>query len=71
MPAPKKTGRKRLEIVAEPEWIDLVTEAAKKADRSLSSYIRVAVNARLAEDGFASIQNREPVKPRGRPRKEK
>jgi hypothetical protein len=71
MPAPKKSGRKRLEIVAEPEWIDLVTEAAKKADRSLSSYIRVAVNAKLAEDGFTSIHNGEAVKPRGRPKKSK
>jgi hypothetical protein len=62
-------GRKRLEIVAESKWIDLVTEAAKKADRSLSSYIPVTVNAKLAADGFSSIHNGEPVKPRGRPKK--
>jgi hypothetical protein len=44
-------------------------EAAKKSDRSLSSYIRVAVNAKLAEDGFTSSHNGEAVKPRGRPKK--
>jgi hypothetical protein len=65
MPTPKQPGRKRLEIVAEPEWIDLVAAAAQAADRSVSSYVRQALNAQMERDGF-----RPPdvvVKPRGRP----
>lgn len=65
MPTPKQPGRKRLEIVAEPEWIDMVAAAAEAADRSVSSYVRQAVNAQIARDGF-----RPPdvmARPRGRP----
>jgi hypothetical protein len=65
MPTPKQPGRKRLEIVAEPGWIDLVAAAAEAADRSLSSYVRQALKAQMERDGL-----RPPgvaVKPRGRP----
>lgn len=65
MPPEKKPGRRRLEIVAEPEWIDLVSEAATAADRSVSSYIRTAVNAQMTKDGFSP--NAGSVKSRGRP----
>jgi hypothetical protein len=54
--------------VAEPEWIDLVARAAEAADRIMSSYARVAINAQLERDGFTAIP--EPAKPKGRPPKE-
>ena len=65
MPTPKKPGRTRFEIVAEPEWIDLVARAAQAADRTMSSYARVAITAQMERDGFTSIP--EPAKPKGRP----
>ena len=68
MPTKKKTGRRRLEIIAEPEWIDLLTDAAKDAGHaSLSSYIRVTMNAQMRKQGFYPG---EAAKGRGRPKGE-
>ena len=53
MPTPKKPGRKRLEIVAEAEWIDRVSEAALASDRTLSSYIRQAVGEASSAMGLS------------------
>lgn len=67
MPTPKKPGRDRLELVAEPEWIDLVAQAAAASERSVSGYVRAAVNAQMKKDGFEP--GAAPAKPRGRPKK--
>ncbi len=64
--ARKRPGRRRLEIVAEPEWIDSVAAAARADDRSLSSFIRMAVNERAARLGI--LLAAEDASPRGRPR---
>ena len=63
----KKPGRRRLEIVAEPEWLDLVAQAAEAADRTISSYIRAAVNVQMRKDGYS--YDGTVVKPAQRPRK--
>jgi hypothetical protein len=67
MPTPKKTGRRRLEIIAEPQWIDQVAAAAVAVDQSLSAYIRTAVNDRMRRDGMT--YSGADSKPRGRPTK--
>jgi hypothetical protein len=67
MPPKVKPERRRLEIVAEPEWISAVAAAAAKADRTISSYIRVAVNAQMEKDGVKILA--KPVRPPGRPKK--
>lgn len=39
--------RERIEVRADPEWIQLVVEEASKLGLGLSAYIRLAVNERL------------------------
>jgi len=48
-PNPK---RDKIEIRAEPEWIELVVAAANRDGLSLSSYVRLAVNKLLRESGL-------------------
>jgi hypothetical protein len=67
MSAKKQPGRRRFDIVAEPEWLDLVAVAAKATERSVSGYIRLAVNAQLERDGFKPAVGAS--RPRGRPPK--
>jgi len=51
MPSRKVAGRDRLEIRADPAWIDQVTEAARRVGCSLSSYVRMALTERMQRDG--------------------
>jgi hypothetical protein len=67
MSAKKQPGRRRFDIVAEPEWLDMVAVAAKATERSVSSYIRLAVKAQLERDGFKPAVGE--ARPRGRPPK--
>lgn len=52
LPQNKKPGgdRERLEIRAPADWIDRVTDIASRLGLSLSAYVRLAVNERLAKD---------------------
>jgi predicted HicB family RNase H-like nuclease len=43
----EKFDRERIELRAEPEWIERVTAEAERLGLSLSAYIRLAVNERL------------------------
>jgi hypothetical protein len=68
MPTPKKPGRGRFEIIAEPDWVDLVARAAKEMGHgSASAYARIAINKQLRADGYDPTA--APARPRGRPRK--
>jgi hypothetical protein len=68
MPTPKKPGRGRFEIIAEPNWVDLVARAAKEMGHgSASAYARIAINKQLRADGYDPMA--APARPRGRPRK--
>jgi hypothetical protein len=42
--------RDRIEIRADPEWIDRVVNAANRLGLSVSAYIRLAVNRMLGEE---------------------
>ena len=42
--------RRRLELVAEPEWIERVSKQAERLGISLSAYIRLAVTRSLESD---------------------
>lgn len=53
MPPKKKlhTKRGRVEFLAEPEWIDLVTACARRSGvNGISAYIRMCVNKQMAID---------------------
>ncbi len=73
MPRPKKSGRARLDVVAEPWFIDLITQAAEKTERSVSGYVRYSIMEQLRRDGFTPTPTTdalsdELVKPVGRPK---
>lgn len=44
----KKTAR--IELKVDPEWKEKVVKAARKDKRSLSTFIEVAVDEKLAKD---------------------
>jgi hypothetical protein len=46
----EKFERRRLELVAEPEWIARLTVQAERLGLSVSAYIRLAVTERLERD---------------------
>jgi hypothetical protein len=69
MPAKKLPGMRRIQIVAEPAWIDAMAEAARRDERSLSQFARSAMNAAARRLGVEVPG--QVVKPRGRPRKAK
>lgn len=61
MPTPRVPGRRRFEIVADAAWIDQLAQAARAADRSLSSYSRQAISEQMRRDAAAT---REKLRPR-------
>jgi len=61
MPSRKVAGRDRLEIRADPAWIDQVTEAARRVGCSLSSYVRMALTERMQRDGIMVPISPQPV----------
>jgi len=61
MPSRKVAGRDRLEIRADPSWIDQVTEAARRVGCSLSSYVRIALTERMQRDGVVIPHTMQPV----------
>lgn len=72
MTAEKKV-RRRLEIIATPDWIDLVSEAARRAGSvNVSAYVRDAVNARMVSEGYsfapAEVRRGRPAGSRRRPK---
>jgi hypothetical protein len=71
MPTPKKSGRRRIEIVAESDWIEDMTRAAKQADQSLSAFFRTAANQRVVRENLLGDEklHEELKNERGRPRK--
>ena len=78
MPAKKKPGIGRINIRCEDWFADRVNEAAKQTDRSLSSYVRIALIEQMKRDGVAvvpppgepaEVTENEPVRRRGRPKK--
>jgi hypothetical protein len=74
MPAKKIVGIGRISIRCEPWFADLVAEAAKKTGRSLSSYVRIALQERMHRDGLTTdmqVPRKDPAKRRGRPRNAK
>jgi len=63
--ARKTVGRKRenfdrdrIEIRAEADWVNLVSEEAARLGLSISAYLRLAANEKLAREG------RLPEKPK-------
>jgi hypothetical protein len=79
MPAKKKSGIGNINVRCEAWFADRVKEAAKKTERSLSSYVRFALSEQIKRDGLSAdpppetatnhSETGEPVKPRGRPKK--
>lgn len=67
MPAKYIPGQGRIAIRCEPWFADRVAEAAKKVDRSLSSYVRVALVEQMRRDGVDTEGPSAPAKGRGRP----
>jgi len=61
MPSKKVAGRDRLEIRADPAWIDQVTEAARRVGCSLSSYVRIALTERMQRDGILVQPTTQPA----------
>jgi hypothetical protein len=57
-----KMDRDRLELRADPEWIQRATRAAERFGLSLSAFIRMVVSERLEE----LDRNPPPEKGRGR-----
>lgn len=55
MPNRRTRSRGRLELQADPAWVDFVKDAAGRMGEDLSSYVRAAVTRQLQADGFAGI----------------
>lgn len=51
--------RDRIELRAEPEWIDRVVKAANRMGLSISGYIRVAVNKLLDSPDFGDSRKNQ------------
>jgi len=73
MPRPKNPGRSRFDVVAEPWFIELITQAAEKSQRSVAGYVRFALIEQLRKDGFnptppGDAPTEEMVKKVGRPK---
>jgi len=51
MPAKKVPGIGRINIRCQPWFADLVAVTAKKTDRTLSSYVRTALQEQMKRDG--------------------
>jgi hypothetical protein len=64
----RKSMSGRVDFRAEPDWIDLVEEAAKRLGLGMSAYIRLATNERLSRDGLVAPARPpdESAKPRKR-----
>jgi len=73
MPAKKKPGIGRISIRCESWFADLVAKAAEKTGRSLSSYVRFALQEQMSKDGLTTDMQApiDPAKRRGRPRNSK
>jgi hypothetical protein len=67
MPAKRVPGIGRINIRCEAWFADQVADAAKKTARSLSAYVRFALEQQMKQDGIP-VSGAEPVKRRGRPR---
>lgn len=67
MPAKRVPGVGRIALRCEAWFADRVAEAAKKVDRSLSSYVRIALVEQMRRDGIDPEGPTEPAKGRGRP----
>jgi hypothetical protein len=79
MPAKKKPGIGRVNIRCEDWFADRVAEAAVQTGRSLSSYVRIALIEQMKRDAVSTSPppgvavgegGGEPVRPRGRPKKQ-
>ena len=68
MPAKRVPGIGRINIRCEAWFADQVAAAAVKTGRSLSSYVRVALQEQMRRDGISAPME-ETVKKRGRPPK--
>jgi hypothetical protein len=44
----------RIDFRADPAWIAVVEEAAKRLGMGVSAYVRMATNKQLAQDGFVA-----------------
>ncbi len=74
MPAKKIPGIGRINIRCESWFADLVAVAAEQTGRSLSSYVRIALQEQMKKDGVepnSEMPTGEPAKSRGRPKKTK
>lgn len=49
----KNPARDRIEIRADPEWIDRVNAAAEKVGLSISAFLRLAGNRLMSDPEFA------------------
>jgi hypothetical protein len=54
MPRKKKPERDRIDLRAEPDWIDRVQGHADRMGVSLSAYIRLATSERMDRDDAAA-----------------
>jgi hypothetical protein len=72
--APKQRpnpARDRVELRADPEWIEKVLAASDRVGLSISAYIRLAVNRLMETPDFSPpVETCEPEKPARRRRKE-
>lgn len=66
----KKPRKGRFGFEVPKSWEALAEDASRRADKSLSEYLRDALAAQLQRDGF-TVPPPDPPRKAGRPRQEK